>query len=154
MKKRALWMPLATAPLGLGLVMALAQPAAADGWERTVNVSESSFKNGQKKVCGEDGGPRVEAFACFQRHGELFWLKDVKENGNPVVIRWRYYNSDTGRRRAGDIYNNHTKRAGWTVRNKSFAEGHTIRFRVCEADIPDRRVYDCAPRNGWYTWLT
>ncbi|MFC9914497.1 hypothetical protein [Streptomyces sp. NPDC059862] len=122
------------AALALGITAAPA--TAADGWQKTVDVSESSYSNGESKRCATSGNGQ----ACFQAYGEWFWLRDSYVNGEPIAMDW-YVETSAGVR-SGVAYWNGGSAAGWTNLNKSFDEGYTITFRVCEVDIPTEWVYE------------
>ncbi|MCI4062874.1 hypothetical protein MRQ36_09935 [Micromonospora sp. R77] len=144
----------ATIAGGLALAAALTlstatAASAADSWQRTTDVADSTYNNGHAKVCAT-GSP--VGIACFQPYGEWFWLRDIDTNGEPVVVEWNYFGSDGARN--GEAYWDGGAAAGWTNLNKSYYDNGNMRFRVCEADLsyPKTIVYDTC--SSWYTAIT
>jgi hypothetical protein len=127
------------AVLALGVVTAPA--TAADGWQRTADVSDGSYNNGYAKTCATTGYGQ----ACFQGYGEWIWLRDLYTNGEPVAMQW--YHEDADGHRSGHAYWDGGSGAGWTNLNKSFGEYGDFNFRVCEVDLSDDVVIEdtCSP---------
>ncbi|GGT91905.1 hypothetical protein GCM10010272_40990 [Streptomyces lateritius] len=137
----------AAASVTAALVLTAAAPAtAADGWQRTGDVSESAYGNGYAKKCARTGYGE----ACFQGYGEWIWLRDLYANGRPVAMDW-YYNGPSGLR-SGVAYWDGSATAGWTNLNKSFDEDGDFNFRVCEVDLGAGDVVrdTCSP----WTWVS
>ncbi|CCH30694.1 hypothetical protein ABZ816_00320 [Actinosynnema sp. NPDC047251] len=137
--KRVLRALAAIAALASCFSLATASPAmAADGWQRTTNVSDDEYNNGRAKVCALANPWGIDrAKACFQPHGEWFWLNDLSSNNEPAGMDWYSGN------RSGVAYWDGSAQAGWTNLNKSFSvEGQRFTFRACEVNLSTRRVVE------------
>lgn len=89
---------------------------------------------------------------CFQPHGEWFWVKDKARDGLAVAVQWAHLNYDTDKWRDGVIYNNHGNDAGWTNKNKSFAEDNYIQARLCNVtSVANHQLGSCT---GWESTFT
>jgi hypothetical protein len=138
---------LGTAALAVTLTIASAAvaatpAAAADGWQRAADVSETTYDNGRAKTC-RDGFNTFGQWVvrgCFQPYGDYFWLKDPSGNLLPIGIQWWYTAPGGGGARAGVAYWDGGEGAGWTNLNKNFAEGGDLTFRACQVDLPNRTV--------------
>ncbi|MEV0678748.1 hypothetical protein AB0I60_19750 [Actinosynnema sp. NPDC050436] len=131
MKKNRLLSALSALVAVPTLVLSLTGTAhAADGWQPTVDASDSG--PGQTGVyCAETDGLVPLGYGCFVSYGEWFWLRDENANNSPVAISWLYESPD-GDYRSGVIYNSLGKARGWTNLNKSFEENGRLTITVCE----------------------
>ncbi|MGC7095382.1 hypothetical protein ACPZ19_12005 [Amycolatopsis lurida] len=118
-----------------GMVFTAGPAQAADGWQRTNDVADSSFNNGHSKRCVSVSG---KSTGCFQPYGDWVWLRDLSANNVPVGIDWEYEGSSG--ERSGLIYNDHGTTAGMTNLNKNFTEGGNFYFRVCEVDLSSGEI--------------
>ncbi|GAA2348383.1 hypothetical protein OKJ48_21015 [Streptomyces kunmingensis] len=121
----------------LAVGLAGSPASAADGLQRTTDTSVGPDPS--KVTCVE------QAFvgdACFQPHGEWFWLQDTHAEGEPVAIEWDY--RGIGGPRSGVIYNDRGVAAGWTNLNKSFDESGHVTFSVCNIDLNTKELSWCS----------
>ncbi|MFH8476573.1 hypothetical protein [Streptomyces sp. NPDC018000] len=129
----------------MGLALSTGTDAAADGWQATTDVSDSSYNNGYAKECSYSGDQVLfdTGQGCFQPYGDWVWIRDLDANGIPVGITWTYYPpaGSGGSVRSGVIYNSSGKDSGWGNVNKNFIEGGTFSWQTCEVNVSTGTVY-------------
>ncbi|MFD7768883.1 hypothetical protein [Streptomyces sp. NPDC059787] len=140
---------LASGLAGAALVLGIAtSPAsAADGWQATSDVSDSTFGQYDYECDDFAGGE-----ACFQPHGEWFWVRDLSADNLPVAMVWSY--SDDSTYRSGVAYDTLGKAKGWTNLNKSFPEDGLLFWQAClVTSVAGRQIdYDsCGYGQSMYT---
>lgn len=152
MKKKSAAKLLAGVVLALGFLAGNISPVAADdGWQQADNVWDRDYLNGRKKHCRQlwQGATNV-AKACFQPYGEHIWVADLERDGEPVAMKWQFRKNGSIIRR-GTIYDRWGADAGWTHRNKSFAENQDFRFKTClVASIKRHAIGRCTEYTGWF----
>lgn len=121
----------------LALALAGSPASAADGLQRTNDTSVAP--DPRTVTCIEQ---MWVGDACFQPHGEWFWLQDTNAEGEPVAINWNY--QGIGGPRSGVIYNDRGVAAGWTNLNKSFDENGHVTFTVCNIDLSTDELSWCS----------
>ncbi|MFI6289613.1 hypothetical protein ACIBCM_33595 [Streptomyces sp. NPDC051018] len=131
---------IASGVFGAALVLGVAaSPAtAADGTQRAM-----------PKAGTPAGGCLYEdwwAKVCFEPVGEWFWLLDKTGASSHFAVEWEHWTS-SGVRRHGVIYNDHGPAGSWTAVNKSFEEGLTVVWRVCDYDVPSGGLSWCSGGN-------
>ncbi|MGW1412280.1 hypothetical protein [Streptomyces sp. NPDC002403] len=150
---RRLRTTLACLALAAGIASSTATPAAAaDGWQPATDVMDSSYNNGYSKECTYSGADFFETGeGCFQPYGEWVWIRDLDANNFPVGVSWSWTGGSTSR--SGVIYFTGGKAAGWANVNKSFAEGGTFTWNVCEVNTAKRTIYynTCGPSQSTTT---
>lgn len=100
-------------------VLGFAAPALAVEYDGAV---DATWNNDHYKHCMNT--TFVEA--CVQPEGDVLWVKDNVENGKAVGILW----FEVGGSRSGECIDELGVAKGWTVCNKDFPEGSTIRWQV------------------------
>ena len=127
MRTRTAAMLIATGGLTLGLMSASASAAPAGSADSSSvaqvrntayiknarNITGTPPRGTDKAVCSwvHDNRARTLGKACFEKHGDRFWVKDMRADGKPVYMRAIYLqNWQT----MFDCRNFKGKAAGWT----------------------------------------
>jgi hypothetical protein len=63
---------------------------------------------------------------CFQKTGEIFWLKDNASDGQRVTVDWNLETSSGTR--SGTCYDTAGAAVGWTSCNYNFGNGHLVHY--------------------------
>ena len=113
---------LGTLMTAFGIVIATASPAAAYEINYAVDVD---WNNDHAKVCTSDTYVFGAGEACVQPAGDDIWVRDGDADGYLVAVYWDDLNSA----RAGKCIDNLGAAKAWTMCNKDFTDGHTIRWR-------------------------
>ncbi|BBB02024.1 hypothetical protein RVR_9712 [Actinacidiphila reveromycinica] len=77
--------------------------------------------------------------ACFERYGDVLWVKDTKADGHSATNSWDNYLDGSLYRRGSCV--NKLGSGQWGYCNKDMYEGSVVDYAAC--------VYDAAT-GGWY----
>jgi hypothetical protein len=112
---------LGTLVMAFGIVIATASPASAYEIEYAVDVD---WNTDHRKECTRDTAV-MPGEACVQPVGDDIWVRDLATNGMAVAVYW----DDLDSARAGKCVDNLGAAKAWTMCNKDWTDGHTIRWR-------------------------
>jgi hypothetical protein len=113
---------LGTLVMAFGIVIATASPAAAYEINYSVDVD---WNTDHPKECTRDTTAIGAGEGCVQPVGDYIWVRDLDANGMAVALYW----DDLDSARAGKCIDTLGEAKAWTMCNKDWTEGHTIRWR-------------------------